>query len=780
MNKKSLTEQEIRTNFITPALQDSGWILPNLREEYYFTDGKVELESNQKPKRGKRLFADYLLIYESVPLAIVEAKDNKQTVGAGMQQALKYAEILDVPFVYSSNGDGFVEHDKLNSYGQVERVLTLDQFPSPDELWERYTRGNEFSAEQQSLITQPYYSSRNTYAPRYYQRIAIQRTITAIAQGQKRILLVMATGTGKTFTAFQIVWRLWKAKRVKRVLFLADRNVLIDQTMTGDFKHFGDVMHKVKNRETPKAYEVYLALYQAVTGTEEAQNIYKQFSPDFFDLIVIDECHRGSASADSAWREILNYFDSAVHLGLTATPTETKTVSNSDYFGDPLYTYSLKRGIEDGFLAPYKVVRVDVDVDVDGWTPHAGQTDKHGNVIDSRDYGLRDWDKTIVLEQRNELVAQRTADYLATLDPYSKTIVFCVDIAHAERMRRQLVNAIGDEAAVERRYVMRITGDNPEGKAQLDSFIATEERYPVIATTSKLMTTGVDAKMCKVIVLDTVINSMTEFKQIIGRGTRLNFDAGKTHFTIIDFRNATRLFKDEQFDGTPVQEKEYNGNRTPPAWTPSDEPPFDEGDKGSVLREKFYVDDVAVEILAERVQYYDEQGNLITKSFVDFGRSTILQTHRSLDRFLETWNSAERKQEVMIELFKNQILLEKLEQEVSAETGQQYDPFDLICHIAFDKPALTRSERAKKVKQDNVYTQYSGLARRVLDGLLNKYTDDGVAIFEQAADPRQAQKLLKLDPFNKLDSPQQIARAFGGIRQYVTAVKQVKTQIYCV
>lgn len=523
MNKRELSEQEIRTRFITPALVDAGWRIEQIREEYYFTDGKVELQPNVRPKRGKRNFVDYLLFHNSVAIALIEAKDNKHTIGAGMQQGLRYADTLDVPFVYSSNGDGFLEHDKLNSYGQIERALALDAFPSPDELWERYVTANEFSAEQEAIISQPFLSGRNVHKPRYFQRIAIQRAVTAIAQGQKRILLVMATGTGKTYTAFQIIWRLWKARQVKRVLFLADRNVLVDQTMTGDFKHFGDVMYKVRNRNAEKSYEIYLALYQAVSGTDEAQNIYKQFSPGFFDLIVIDECHRGSAAADSAWREILDYFSDAVHLGLTATPKETKTVSNIDYFGEPLYTYSLKQGIQDGFLAPYKVVRVDVDIDVDGWVPAAGQTDKLGNVIEDREYGLRDWDKTIVVEQRNQLVAERTAEYLALLEPYAKTIVFCVDIAHAERMRQALVNAIGGEAAVERRCVMRITGDNAEGKAQLDNFIATEERYPVIATTSKLMTTGVDAKMCKVIVLDTVINSMTEFKQIVvaARGSTL-------------------------------------------------------------------------------------------------------------------------------------------------------------------------------------------------------------------------------------------------------------------
>lgn len=487
---------------------------------------------------------------------------------------------------------------------------------------------------------------------------------------------------------------------------------------------------------------------------------------------MIDECHRGSAAADSAWREILDYFSDAVHLGLTATPKETKTVSNIDYFGEPLYTYSLKQGIQDGFLAPYKVVRVDVDIDVDGWVPAAGQTDKLGNVIEDREYGLRDWDKTIVVEQRNQLVAERTAEYLALLEPYAKTIVFCVDIAHAERMRQALVNAIGGEAAVERRCVMRITGDNAEGKAQLDNFIATEERYPVIATTSKLMTTGVDAKMCKVIVLDTVINSMTEFKQIVGRGTRLNFEAGKTHFTIIDFRNATRHFRDPDFDGEPEQEIEYPYDKPPREPQPGN----GDGDPPSEPRVKYFVDDVPVQILAERVQYYDAGGQLVTKSFTEFSRDNVLKTYRSLDVFLERWDSAERKREVLIEFIKNGVMLNELE----AQVGEGYDAFDLICHIAYDKPALTRSERARRVQQDDVYAQYGAMARRVLDALLEKYADDGIDVLEQAADRRQAQQLLKLDPFSRMGTPQQIARAFGGINGYVTAIEQVKHQLYAV
>ncbi|MCB0000019.1 MAG: DEAD/DEAH box helicase family protein, partial [Anaerolineales bacterium] len=557
MSKKNLTEAEIRSQYIRPAIVAAGWQGADVRiREEYFTDGRMHIEGG-KPLRGKRNYVDYLLVYKNVRLAVVEAKDNKYSIGAGMQQGLRYAELLDVPFVFSSNGDGFLAHDRTVRVGAIEQELALDAFPSPEELWHRYQVAKHITPEQAEIITQSYYTGRDSKTPRYYQEVAINRTITAVAQNQQRILLVMATGTGKTFTAFQIIWRLWRARRAKRVLFLADRNILVDQTKTGDFKHFGDTMTKIEKREVDKSYEVYLALYQAVTGTEEEKNIYKQFSPDFFDLVIIDECHRGSAAADSAWREVLDYFATAVHIGLTATPKETETVSNIDYFGEPIYTYSLKQGIDDGFLAPYKVIRINVDKDIDGWIPAAGQMDKYGNVIEAREYNVRDWDRTIVIEQRHKLVAERIADYLRQTDPYGKTIVFCVDIAHAERMRQALVNAIGGEAVTNRKYVMRITGDNQEGKLELDNFINVEERYPVVVTTSKLMTTGVDSQTCKLIVLDSVINSMTEFKQIIGRGTRIDEEYGKTHFTIMDFRDATRLFSDPEFDGDPVQVVEF-------------------------------------------------------------------------------------------------------------------------------------------------------------------------------------------------------------------------------
>jgi type I restriction enzyme R subunit len=552
MDKKSLTETDIRSKFITPALTGPGgdkWNLLNqIREEVFFTKGRVVVRG-KTVRRGEAKKADYILYFKpNLPLAVIEAKDNTHSVGDGMQQALEYAEILDVPFAYSSNGDAFLEHDRTATAGTVTREIPLEQFPTPDELWARYRQAKGYTAAQESIATQDYYDDGSQKSPRYYQLVAINRTVDAIARGEDRILLVMATGTGKTYTAFQIIWRLWKSGAKKRILFLVDRNILADQTKTNDFKPFGQAMTKITNRTVDKSYEIYLCLYQAVTGTEEAQNIYRQFSPDFFDLVVVDECHRGSAADDSAWRQILEYFSSATQIGLTATPKETKDISNIEYFGEPIYTYSLRQGISDGFLAPYKVVRIgldkDLDKDLDGWRPEAGQTDKYGQIIEDREYNDRDFDRNLILEQRTEVVAAKVTEFLKGTDRFAKTIIFCENIDHAERIRQAMVNANPDLAAANSKYVMRITGDNDEGKAQLDNFIDPESTYPVIATTSRLMTTGVDAQTCQLIVLDRRINSMTEFKQIIGRGTRINEDYGKLYFTIMDFKRATALFAD--------------------------------------------------------------------------------------------------------------------------------------------------------------------------------------------------------------------------------------------
>ncbi|MGA1622274.1 MAG: EcoAI/FtnUII family type I restriction enzme subunit R, partial [Synechocystis sp.] len=553
-DKKQLSERDICTKFITPALEKAGWnVQTQIREEVSLTDGRIIVRGHLHT-RAKNKRADYVLFYKpGIPIAVLEAKDNNHTVGDGIQQALGYAELLQVPFVFSSNGDRLLFHNKINTDGILERELEFEAMPSPDTLWRWWSDHQGFTEDQTKIITQDYYSDGSSKTPRYYQLLAINKTIEAIARGQNRILLVMATGTGKTFTAFQIIWRLWKSKTKKRILFLADRNILVDQTMTNDFKPFGSAMTKIKKRQADKSYEIYLCLYQAVTGNEAEKNIYKQFSPQFFDLIVIDECHRGSASEDSAWRSILEYFSGATQIGLTATPKETKDVSNIDYFGEPIYTYSLRQGINDGFLAPYKVIRIDIDKDLSGWRPPKGMTDKCGQEIEDRVYNQRDFDKVLILNRRTDLVAAKITEYLKATNRFDKAIVFCENIDHARRMRQALINANSDLAAENHKYVMQITGDNKEGKAELDNFIFPESVYPVIVTTSKLMTTGVDAKTCKLIVLDQRIQSMTEFKQIIGRGTRIDEDYGKLSFTIMDFKQATKLFADPDFDGDPVQ-----------------------------------------------------------------------------------------------------------------------------------------------------------------------------------------------------------------------------------
>lgn len=784
MNKKSLSEADIRTKFITPAItggNGSKWdVMTQIREEFYFTKGRV-IVRGKTVKRGEAKKADYILYYKpNIPIAVVEAKDNTYSVGAGMQQALEYAEILDVPFAYSSNGDAFLEHDRTAVGGTVTRVIPLDQFPSPDELWARYRKSKGYNAEQESVATQEYYDDGTGKAPRYYQQVAINRTVDAIAQGNDRILLVMATGTGKTYTAFQIIWRLWKAGTKKRILFLVDRNILADQTKTNDFKPFGKAMTKITNRTVDKAFEIYLCLYQAVTGTDEDQNIYRQFSPDFFDLIVIDECHRGSAADDAAWRKVLEYFSAATQIGLTATPKETKEVSNIEYFGDPIYTYSLKQGISDGFLAPYKVVRIGLDRDLDGWRPEAGQTDKHGVLIEDREYNDRDFDRNLILEKRTELVAAKVTEFLKATNRYSKTIIFCENIDHAERMRQAMVNANPDLAAANNKYVMRITGDSDEGKAQLDNFIDPESTYPVIATTSKLMTTGVDAQTCKLIVLDQRINSMTEFKQIIGRGTRINEDYDKFFFTIMDFKRATALFADPDFDGDPVQIYEPRGDEAvvppdlgfegdvgedpAPFGNPVDGMGDDPEGAGTV---KYYVDNVEVRVATERVQYLDEHGKLITESLKDYSRKTVRKAYTSLDKFLTVWNDADRKQAILEELATKGVFFEELAEQV----GHDYDAFDLICHIAFDQPPLTRKERAAKVKKRDLFAKYGDKARQVLDALLQKYADTGISDVESL-------EILKVYPLTAFGTPVEIVKLFGDRQGYVAAIHELETALY--
>lgn len=828
MDKKQLTERDICTKYINPALQSAGWDMHSqVREEVSFTAGRI-IVRGRLHTRGKRRRADYVLSYKkNLPLAIIEAKDNNHSLGDGMQQALAYSDALDAPFVFSSNGDGFLFHDRTGLFGQTETTLSLNEFPSPETLWELYCQYKGIHQNARQTVEQPYYDDGSGRTPRYYQTVAINRTVEAVARGQNRILLVMATGTGKTFTAFQIIWRLWKSKQKKRILFLADRNILVDQTMNNDFKPFIGAMAKLSPKaggiekdgvkrpvtlamkkgidrinKVDTSFEIYLGLYQALSGKEDVRNVYKQFSPEFFDLIVIDECHRGSASEDSAWREILNYFSGATHIGLTATPKETKEVSNIDYFGEPVYTYSLKQGIEDGFLAPYKVVRIDLDRDLQGWRPNKGQTDKHGELIEDRIYNQKDFDRQLVLEKRTDVVARKVTEFLEQTDPYQKTIVFCEDIDHAERMRQALVNLNPERVKQNRKYVMRITGDEQEGKAELDNFINPEERYPVIATTSKLMTTGVDAQTCKLIVLDQRIQSMTEFKQIIGRGTRINDDYNKHWFTILDFKKATELFADPAFDGDPVKVYEPKGDD---AIVPDDEqeipdpaatelaigeeaagyevepgetwhsddstPAWPTGDEEKTQRVKYVVGDVEVKVIAERVQYLGPDGKLITESLKDFTRKKVKEQYATLTDFLKGWNEAERKQAIIEELAEQGVMWDDLIKDVSKKLGAEPDPFDVICHLVYDQPPLSRKERAEQVRKQNYFSKYEGASKEVLDALLDKYTDDGI-------EPIEDVKVLTIAPFSQLGAPMELLQAFGGKPGYTEAVKDLEDELY--
>lgn len=778
MIKNNLTERDICSKYITPALIKSGWDLHiQIREEFPLTNGRI-IVRGQLHSRAKNKRADYVLFYKpGIPIAVIEAKGNNHTLGDGMQQGLTYGEMIDVPFIFSSNGDGFLFHNNIAKDGKIESEISLDEFPSPETLWKMWCENKEITPSQAVVITQDYYSDGSNKTPRYYQLLAINKTIEAVAKGDNRILLVMATGTGKTFTAFQIIWRLWKSKTKKRILFLADRNILVDQTMTNDFKPFGSAMTKISKRQANKSYEIYLSLYQAVTGTVEEQNIYKQFSPEFFDLIVIDECHRGSAAEDSNWRKILEYFAGATQIGLTATPKETKDVSNIDYFGEPIYTYSLKQGIDDGFLAPYKVVRIDLDKDVTGWRPDKNMTDKYGNVIEDRIYNQKDFDKSLILDKRTELVAKKISDFLKETNRYDKTIVFCDNIDHAERMRQALVNENSDISATNSKYVVRITGDNEEGKMELDNFIFPESKTPVIATTSKLMTTGVDAQTCKLIVLDQRIQSMTEFKQIIGRGTRINEDYNKYFFTIMDFKKATELFADPDFDGEPVviYEPKSGGSPVPPNTDgETNTPPDADGEEnsdgngdGTLKVKKFYVNNVSVSVIAERVQYFDTKGKLITESLKDYTKKTLEKEFASLDDFLTKWSDADKKKIIIEELSNEGVFFEALAEEI----GKDLDPFDIICHVAWDKPPLSRRERAEQVRKRNYFTKYEDQAQKVIKALLDKYADEGV-------EPIEEPKILTIQPFTNYGTPIEIIKIFGGREQYENAVKELEQAIY--
>ena len=772
--KKELSESDIKAKFITPAIISAGWDeMTQICREVTLTPGPVIVRGNLSSRnKKKKKFADYVLQREKgVPIAVIEAKDNNHTVSHGMQQALGYADILDVPCAFSSNGDAFASHNKAAGPSEdIETEFPLEAFPSPAELWQRYKTFRGITDDEQALVTEPYFDDGSGKEPRYYQAEAINRVVEKVAKGDKRLLLVMATGTGKTYTTFQIIWRLWKAKKAKRILFLVDRNILADQTLVNDFRPFGSVMTKIKNRKIDPAYEIYLGLYQALTGADEEDKIFKSVSRDFFDLIVIDECHRGSANDDSAWREILEYFNSAIQLGLTATPKETEYASNITYFGEPVYTYTLKQGIQDGFLAPYKVVRINIDRDLEGWHPPKGMKDDLGNEIEQRVYNQQDMDRILVLNQRTRMVAERVMKLLNATDPYQKTIIFCEDIDHAERMRKAIVNAAGPLARENSKYVMRITGDSIEGKAELDNFIDPESRYPVIATTSELLTTGVDAKTCKLIVLDKSINSMTTFKQIVGRGTRIHEEQNKYFFTIMDFKRATELFKDPEFDGEPVVIYEPGDTDNP---VPPDPQPEGGDDTGGEINEpegiyKIRVSGVDVSILSERVEYLGEDGQMITESYRDYSRKNIRKEFASLDVFLQKWRSSKKKAAIIEELAEYGIELPKLAQEV----GKDYGDFDLICHIAFDQPPLTRKERANNVKKRNYFTKYGEQARAVLEALLDKYADEGITSIETP-------KVLKLNPFDSIGTPVEIINdVFGGKANYEQAVEELEQQLF--
>jgi type I restriction enzyme R subunit len=812
MNKHTLSERDICTKYITPALRNAGWDeMLQIREEVSFTKGRI-IVRGKLVSRGKAKRADYVLYFKpNIPLALLEAKDNTHSVGDGMQQALDYATTLDIPFVFSSNGDGFAFHDRTCGAGATESTLALDAFPSPADLWAKYRAWKGFTPEAERIVLQDYCDDGSGKAPRYYQVNAVNAAIEAIAKGQDRILLVMATGTGKTYTAFQIIWRLWKAGRKKRILFLADRNILVDQTMVNDFRPFGAAMAKLstnaktierddgsrvelttavdKKRRIDTAYEIYLGLYQAITGPEDRQKLFREFSPGFFDLIVIDECHRGSAAEDSAWREILEYFSAATQIGLTATPKETRYVSNIAYFGDPVYSYSLKQGIRDGFLAPYKVVKVHIDRDVAGYRPEKGQLDRDGEEVEDRIYNTKDFDRTLVLDDRTLLVARKVTAFLKeTGDRMQKTIVFCVDQEHAARMRQALINENPDLVAQNHRYVMRITGNDKEGQDQLDNFIDPESPYPVLVTTSRLLSTGVDAQTCRLIVLDREVGSMTEFKQIVGRGTRVHEDTKKFYFTLIDFRGATSHFADPDFDGEPVQI--YEPAAGDPVAPPDDVPPIGDADEpippepdsyervvdGPPLamdapagppRKKIYVDGVGAAIVAERVEYLDENGRLVTESLRDYTRKALKKRFASLDDFLRRWKSAERKQAILDELEAEGLPLAP----IAEELGKDLDAFDLICHIAFDRKALTRRERAENVKKRDVFAKYGPQARAVLDALLTKYADEGMLNLDDT-------NVLRIAPLNALGTPVQLIKAFGDRHGFEQAVHELQSALY--
>lgn len=775
-----LSEEDIKLRYITPSILNKGWSVENITMEtkVKLTDGKINLRGNFVA-RGKAKFADYVLYYNrATPIAIVEAKDANHTVAHGLQQAKEYALMMDVPFAFSSNGQGYQEYDFLTG---KERSLPINQFPTKEELYARFVSesngGSGLTDSEMKVIDQPFCTGQDIFPPRYYQRNAVNRTVNSVAQGKNRLLLVMATGTGKTYTAFQIVYRLLKAGLVKKVLYLADRNVLVDQSIQQDFKPLDKTIHKVSYQKDKgpgnTAYEVYFALYQQLIGQGGKQQYKELFKPEFFDMVIVDECHRGSAKDDSNWREILEYFDGAIQLGMTATPKETKYQSSISYFGEPVYTYSLKEGIEDGFLAPFKVINITTNIG-DEWRPTKGQKDINGNLIEDRIYNNTDYDYNIVIEDRIREVAHEITNYLKKTDRMAKTIVFCADEEHADRMRTALVNENSDMCRKNPDYVVRITGSDQYGQSKLDYFISVASKYPVIATTSKLLSTGVDCKMVKLIVLDQRINSMTEFKQIVGRGTRIREKDGKTHFTIMDFRNITRLFADPDWDG-PLEIDENYGKPKPEQkpYPPYKDTPttLHDPDPKPQPHTKPIVDKngCTVKVINKVVSVYDANGKLLrTESITDYTRKNINDTYVNLDDFINHWNTAERKAEITDLMRESGIDLHALKQERNMD---DVDDFDFICHIAYGKKPLTRRERAENVKKHDVFNKYGAEARKVLEALLDKYANDGISQLEN-------RMVLKLDPFRKMGSPANIAKLFGGNKQYITAVKELENLIY--
>ena len=770
LQKKDMTEEDIKLQYITPAVT-SKWDRQKITMETQVTDGKISLKGNLAVReKGKR--ADYLLyLSPNNPIAVIEAKDNNHQISEGLQQAMNYAKMLDLPFAFSSNGDGFAEHDFLTG---AERQFGLDEFPTEAELTERFKKESGLTPLQETAMNQPYYSSQNTYPPRYYQRIAINRTVDAIARGQKRLLLVMATGTGKTYTAFQIVYRLLKSETVHKVLYLADRNMLVDQSIEQDFAPLQKTIHKINvkndNPNTITSYEVYFSLYQQLVGDDDKEHFRELFQPDFFDLIIVDECHRGSAKEESRWRRVLEYFSDAIQIGMTATPKETKYISNLSYFGEPVYTYSLKEGIDDGFLAPFKVINITTNIG-EGWRPQKGQLDIYGNEIPDRIYTNSDYDYSIIIKDRIREVAQEITRYLKSTDRMARTIVFCATEDAALRMRDMLAQLNQDMVKKNPDYVVRITGSDEIGKGKIKQFSSVTQKYPVIATTSKLLSTGADCKMTKLIVLDEMIGSMTEFKQIIGRGTRLREKEGKTHFAVMDFRNVTRLFADPDWDGPLEIDEEFGtskGKELPPKEIPDGTPSTPDSHEKlptPIVDEK----GCKVRIIQKTVSIYDTDGKLLRQeSIVDYTKENILGKYASLDNFIRQW-SAEEKKEAIRDLLRQRGI--DLEQVKEQQGMADVDDFDFICHVAFDKKPLTRRERANNVKKRDFLSKYSGAAREVLEALLDKYMNTGIYEIEKT-------EVLKLDPFVKMGRPAKIASYFGGKDGYLKAVKELENEIY--